>query len=763
VTETNFLGHAINGETTRMQDEKLKSILEWPIPTKCKDIEEFRGLAGYYRQYIKRFSDKSKALNECLRKNEFKWTPEEAKAFEQIKESYRENPILIIHDPEKETWLHADASDYAIGVEISQKDKEGRRRPVLFYSRKLLPAEMNYSTPDKEMLAIVHTMKKFQHYLRGTKHPVIVKSDHRNLQAFMTTKELNARQARWAEELSSYNFITEHIKGKENKVADALSRRPDYRENTEFNRTTKIFEETERGLILNKNIKLNMMKFNNEDEEIKKRIKESTKEKELNPDIKEDEDGLKRLNGLIIVPKELEQKILERYHDDPREGHQGIARTIEKIQRNFYFPGMYKKMKRYIANCEACARSKHDYTKPKGKMQIEKDRPTKPWTHISVDLLEMPETSKEESSERYDGILVVVDQFSKQTILIPTRKNAKTEETYDLLWERVFSVFGIPKRMISDRDKIFRTERWKNLMNEIGSTVVLSTAYHQQTDGQTERKIQELQVYFRIYMDYQQKNWLQICPMAQYAINDAKSSATGETPHFTVFGNERCVDNEEDNEHQRRMKIIHEKVKNEIDWTKRTQKENYDKNRMEAISLEKGDRVYLRRRTKGNKNFNLKTKRPSTKLDYLKLGPFLIEEKLEYDNYKLKLPSRMKLHPIFHVSLLTKTNNSETTDNESIDDEEYEVERILDKRTRQGKVEYLVKWLGYENCDNSWEPITHLNCPQLIQEFEYRQLQKTKKRQKLDRQKRRKQEYDRSEHGLIELFLSKTSFNCDKH
>ena len=166
-------------------------------------IKELRVISKKYQQYIKIFSKKSKAIKECIRKNEFKWTPEEAKAFEQIKESYRENPILIIHDPEKETWLHADASDYAIGAEISQKDKEGRRRPVLFYSRKLLPAEMNYSTPDKEMLAIVHTMKKFQHYLRGTKHPVIVKSDHRNLQAFMTTKELNARQARWAEELSS--------------------------------------------------------------------------------------------------------------------------------------------------------------------------------------------------------------------------------------------------------------------------------------------------------------------------------------------------------------------------------------------------------------------------------------------------------------------------------------------------------------------------------------------------------------------------------
>jgi hypothetical protein len=147
------LGHVVNGETTKMQYEKLKAILEWPKPTNCKNIEEFRGIAGYYRQYIKRFSDQMKPLNERLRKKEFRWSSEENEAFEKVKESYRLNLILIIHDFEKQTWMHADASDYAIGAGISQLDSNGKRRPVLFYSRKLLPAEMNYSTPGKEMLA----------------------------------------------------------------------------------------------------------------------------------------------------------------------------------------------------------------------------------------------------------------------------------------------------------------------------------------------------------------------------------------------------------------------------------------------------------------------------------------------------------------------------------------------------------------------------------------------------------------------------------
>ena len=722
VQETNFLGHVVSGETTRMQYEKLKAILEWPVPENCKDIEQFRGIAGYYRQYIKRFSDKMEPLNECLRKNIFEWNNNERESFKTIKDSYRENPILILHDPEKETWLHADASDYAIGAEISQLDQNGKRRPVLFYSRKLLPAEMNYSTPDKEMLAIVHTMKKFQHYLRGTKYPVIVKSDHRNLRTFMTTKELNARQARWAEELSSYNFVIEHIKGKENKVADALSRRPDYQEDQVPHRTTQIFKETKQGLIMNKDLKLNMITLENEDEKLMERIKEETRKDERHPEIEDGEDGFKRFNGLILVPKMVEASLIERYHDDIREGHPGIARTVEKIQRNYYFPGMYRKVKKYIAGCDQCIKNKIDHQKPKGLMQKNEIRPTRPWESITADFLEMPATTRPESSEVLDGLLVVVDRFSKQTVLIPTRKSANTKEIYRLLWERIFSVFGIPTSIISDRDKIFKTDSWKNLMRKLGTKQILSTAHHQQTDGQTEKKIQELQAYFRAYLDFNQENWIELSPIAQYALNDAESAATGETPNFVTFGMKRIMGKEneenEDMTHPEKMKVIHDKVRRDLDWNEAIQKKYYDKKRVEALKLKEGDRVYLKRRTPGNIRFNIRTIRNSTKLDHLKLGPFAIKKKLNYDNYELKLPDRMKIHPVFHISLLDKTKNPTTTENIEVDDEEYEVEKIIKKRIRNGKIEYLIKWSGYDDKDNTWEPVTNLSCPEKLRDYE---------------------------------------------
>jgi hypothetical protein len=138
-------------------------------------------------------------------------------------------------------------------------------------------------------------------------------------------------------------------------------------------------------------------------------------------------------------------------------------------------------------------------------MIIEKDRSTRPWEFITADFVEMPETKHALYRHVLNALLVVVDAFSKFTVLLPTRKEATTEEVYHLLWERIFAVFGIPKR--SDRDKIFKTAKWAEKMKSIGSEQLLSSSHHQQTDGQSERKIQEIQAYYRHYLSYDQENW----------------------------------------------------------------------------------------------------------------------------------------------------------------------------------------------------------------------------------------------------------------
>lgn len=396
---------------------------------------------------------------------------------------------------------------------------------------------------------------------------------------------------------------------------------------------------------------------------------------------------------------------------------------MEKLQRSFYFPGMQRKVAKYINRCDSCARNKNTYQRPPGKMTVNDPTPTRPWQRITADFVEMPIITDTVQKRKLDEILVVVDSFSKFTILIPTTKTATTEEIFQLMWERVFAIFGIPERMVSDRDKIFKTERWRRLMEEVKTTVELSTAHHQQSDGQTERKIQELRAYLRHYLDYEQANWNKLTPIAQYALNDAKSATTGETPNYLVFGTERSMGQdkrctEPGTSHAQQMEIIHAQVKLDIEWQEAIMKRYYDSKRSNTPTFRKGDRVYLRRRTMGETRYNIKTKRPSQKLDSVRIGPYEIEAKLERDNYRLKLPERMRIHPIFHVSLLTKTKNAANNRDEIL--EEYEVDEILDKRVRNGVTEYLVRWDGYEMEESTWEPTQNLNCPDVVRRFEDR-------------------------------------------
>jgi len=229
VQETDFLGHRITYEGIQTDYNKVQAIQEWPVPTNLRELQQFIGMVNYYRRYINNYAQGMGPLFQLLKKQtSFKWEKEQQRAFEEAKSKLTTAPLLVQHDPEKETTIETDASDYAIGARMTQPGPNGKPRPVAFYSRKLIQAELNYDIHDKELLAIVTAFRVWRPYLEGAKHTIIVKTDHKNLTYFTTTKELTRRQARWSETLSQYDFKIIHCKGSENGQADALSRRPDY-------------------------------------------------------------------------------------------------------------------------------------------------------------------------------------------------------------------------------------------------------------------------------------------------------------------------------------------------------------------------------------------------------------------------------------------------------------------------------------------------------------------------------------------------------
>ena len=233
VQETKFLGFIISPNDIAMDPDRIAIIVDWPTPKSQHDILVFLGFANFYRRFMEAYSRVVLPLTNLLRKSQrFFWTKWAQQAFDTLKKLFTEAPILKHFDPDLPIILHTDSSGTAISEIISQSHND-ILHPIAFWSRKCLPVECNYDIHDREMLAIIESMKHWRHYFEDAKYPIQIYSDHKNLETFMTTKILNRRQARWAEFLANYDFVLIHISDKKNP-ADGPSRRPDYMENIEI-------------------------------------------------------------------------------------------------------------------------------------------------------------------------------------------------------------------------------------------------------------------------------------------------------------------------------------------------------------------------------------------------------------------------------------------------------------------------------------------------------------------------------------------------
>jgi len=198
VQKTKFLGFSVSAEGLLMEYDKLKSISEWPTPKSLKDLQSFLGLCNFYRKFIKNFASIMEPMRLLLKKNTtFLWNKEAEVSFNQLKESFKNNELVIFPDHEKEFVVETDARDFAFGCVLSQVcDKDKLFHPVAFYSRSLTTTEKNYTIYDKELLGVITAFEVWRHHLEGSKFPVQVVTDHKNLLYFKKPQNLNQRQIR---------------------------------------------------------------------------------------------------------------------------------------------------------------------------------------------------------------------------------------------------------------------------------------------------------------------------------------------------------------------------------------------------------------------------------------------------------------------------------------------------------------------------------------------------------------------------------------
>ncbi|QRW20379.1 Retrotransposable element Tf2 protein [Rhizoctonia solani] len=406
IKKIDYLGFIILESGIEVNQSKVTDAMNWLTPKNVKNIQEFLGFVNFYRQFIPNFGNMAQPLYNLLKKDSvWKWDLAEQQSFEGLKKCLTSAPLLLQPDTTRQFYVECNASDYATGAILSQRNSEGKLAPVAYLSKSLSPAKKNYNIFDKELLAVIRAFKEWRHLLEGSELPVQVLTDHKNLEYFSTSQSLNKRQIRWANFLVDYNFQIIYRPGAQNKKADILSRCYDL---------VPLEGGVENQVLLKPELFIASI---TPDQEINDLIGEAiykddclkeilhklqNKEKVLDWEWRE---GLLWFQGKIFVPKDdtIRNLILESRHDALAAGHPGQARTLELVSRSYYWPLLKKFVNSYVSHCKTCIRSKPTNQLPVGllkPLQI----PERPWEDIAYDMIVgLP------VSEGFDAILTVID------------------------------------------------------------------------------------------------------------------------------------------------------------------------------------------------------------------------------------------------------------------------------------------------------------------------------------------------------------------
>ncbi|KAL0148462.1 hypothetical protein M9458_056272, partial [Cirrhinus mrigala] len=493
-----FPGYVLSAKGVQMDQGKVSAIQEWPQPL-TDELQRFLSFSNFYQQFIKNYSSITAPLTSLLRgkpKN-LTWNPAAHEAFQRLKNIFSTAPLLHHPDPELPFTVEVDASTSGVGAVLSQAVSEPPLlHPCSLYSCKLSPAEQNYDVGNRELLAIKLALEEWRHWLEGAAHQFTIITDHKNLQYLREARCLNPRQARWA--LFFTRFKITYRPGSKNVSVDAFS--------CHFSSDCPSEPEP----IIPSNLIVSPILWVQDVD-----IRQAILQEPAPPECPE---------GKIYVPRSQPQPLLGAAHQSPGSGHPGSKRTLSLLQTHYWWPSMRRDTIRYVQSCSFCAMSTSSRQLPTGKL-VPLPTPQRPWSHIGVDFV-----TDLLSSEGNTCVLVMVDQFSKMCKFFPLKGLPTALETAEHLFQQVFRHFGLPEEIVSDRGPQFISHVWKAFFELLGVSVNLSSGYHPQTNGQTERKIQELGRYLRAYCQEYQHSWSRLLPWAEYAQNSLRQDTTGLTP-----------------------------------------------------------------------------------------------------------------------------------------------------------------------------------------------------------------------------------------
>ena len=565
-------------------------------------------------------------------------------------------------------------------------------RPIAYMSKALTDKAQKKSVYERELMAIVLAIQKWRHYLLGRHFEV--HTDQKSLKFLLEQRLMGEEQQKWVSKLMGFDFEVKYKPGQQNTAADALSRRLHL---TAIS-TVQFFEwdGVEEEILA--------------DEKLKKVMQEVLVQPDKHPGF-ELKQGKLWYKGRLLLSKASARipKVLKEFHDSVVGGHSGFFRTYKRISSILFWEGMKRDIQKYVQECEVCQRSKYETLSPAGLLQP-LPIPTSTWTDLSMDFLGgLPR------ARGLDTILVVIDRLTKYGHFFALSHPYTAKEVAEIFVKEIVKLHGFPQTIVSDRDRLFMSSFWTELFKAAGTKLRYSTAYHPQTDGQSEVVNRCLGTYLRCFAGLKPKSWPQWLSWAEYWYNTNYHESTKTTPFKALYGKDPPTllrgDSapskvENINQLMQDRNQLLDELKEQLAKARNRMKIQADKHRRE-LELEVGEQVYLKVQP-----YKLKSlaKRHNQKLSPRFYGPYEVLEKVGAAAYRLKLPQGTRVHPVFHVSLLKRCVSPQAVSQPLplaiTEDWELQVqpEAIIAVRINEaGQEEVLMKWANLSEFENSWE------------------------------------------------------------
>jgi hypothetical protein len=744
-TKVNYLGHVIYPGKLAVAQKNIDTLEKAVYPTKRTELRSFLGMCNVYRRFVERFAKIAAPLTDLLKKGQpetFELNTEQQKSFHVLRDALIEPPILTLPKEGKSYTLDVDACDYQIGACLLQQQDDGKLLPCGYYSRTLNGAERNYSTPEKECLAVVWATLLLRPYLEGTSFTV--RSDQVALKWLLSFKDPSGRLARWRLRLAEFDFTIQYRPGIQNNLADGCSRvQSKGSDENKCDDAIPCFSLQE---------ELALSVFSDEEipqaitlEEIHQAQQEEGTCQTLTNDVLKGNSKfyIERVDGKpllyrqandpdhrrIYIPVTLRQRVLHLAHYPTISGHPGAKKMFKTLCKEFYWPTMVADVYEFVKLCHDC--TKENSSLRKRSKQITLFPAEQPLDFVAIDIL--GPLTKTIKGHQY--LLVIADRFSKLVRTIPL-KTITTFTVASAFCHHWVFIYGAPRLLLSDNGTQFNSKFFQACCQILGIHQKFTTAYHPQCNGQVERFNRTILSQLRKYIGEHQNDWDLFNGALTYAYNTQVHTSTGCTPFELILSRPPST-------------LILQPEPKQLETSTLGQVDNVKTGflrrlqtlipQAQAAIARMGQR-YQGHAAKSTRKLNdeclvnkqvwVRAEGAVSKLHPKLQGPYHVtRDANDYVTIEVHGEGTRNVSKERVVQVPATDDVTQTHDGKGYGDIEYVIEKIVDEdRNDKGHPIYRVRWEGYSKEDDTWEVESSLPLPMVLQYLRNKVLARSRRK-----------------------------------